>query len=643
MYRVALVNMPFASAQLPSIALAQLRSRLDAELGDRVETEILHLTHDTSRELSPQLYDLISGSVQAVTSGLGDWFFKPVAFPDMEDNPEAYLQRHFAEHRQQMAVLKGVLMHKRKHAGAFIERLIDQYELDSYDLVGFTSMFSQNVACFAMARRLKERNPDICCVMGGANCETSMGRVISDNVPWIDYVFSGPGLVTFPKFVELRLAGQPERCAQIEGVYVARDEAASTGLALVDAKPQVGEELDIDVEVHLDYDDFLESLDTKLPAGAVKPMIMFETSRGCWWGERSHCTFCGLNVMTMAYRGMAPEKALDLLHDLFERYGDRVDHFQSVDNIMPREYLTDVLPKLETPDHLSIFYEVKADLKDHEMETMAAAGVTEIQPGIEAMNSGTLKLMRKGITSFQNIRFLKSCLTHGITPHWNLLVGFPQEPEEVYAKYVEDLPSLFHFPPPSGAFPVRFDRFSPYFKEAKDWGLELKPCDFYGMIYPFPEEELEAMAYFFTDTNYDAPYIGRTARWVGKLRGLIDQWQRLWADADEDSEPKLVLRDLGDGKVVYDSRGGQAVEHELDATDEALLVELQRHRKVASLVKALDGVDEAEVERRLKRLQDLRLVFEEREMYMSVVSEDPLPADFVFQAPAETAARGHVQ
>ena len=32
-----------------------------------------------------------------------------------------------------------------------------------------------------------------------------------------------------------------------------------------------------------------------------QPSVFVETSRGCWWGERMHCTFCGLNGATMAY------------------------------------------------------------------------------------------------------------------------------------------------------------------------------------------------------------------------------------------------------------------------------------------------------------------------------------------------------
>lgn len=31
-------------------------------------------------------------------------------------------------------------------------------------------------------------------------------------------------------------------------------------------------------------------------------MLLYEASLGCWWGEKHHCTFCGLNGTTMKFR-----------------------------------------------------------------------------------------------------------------------------------------------------------------------------------------------------------------------------------------------------------------------------------------------------------------------------------------------------
>ena len=56
---------------------------------------------------------------------------------------------------------------------------IDLYRLDTFPIVGLTSMFVQNMACIAMARRLKQRRPEIVTIMGGANCEAPMGSVLA--------------------------------------------------------------------------------------------------------------------------------------------------------------------------------------------------------------------------------------------------------------------------------------------------------------------------------------------------------------------------------------------------------------------------------------------------------------------------------
>jgi radical SAM superfamily enzyme YgiQ (UPF0313 family) len=105
---------------------------------------------------------------------------------------------------------------------------------------------------------------------------------------------------------------------------------------------EIGEELDIDADVPLEYEGFLASLEQKCPGASAS--LLFETSRGCWWGERSHCTFCGLNGSTINYRAMSPEKALRQFDELFKYY-PRVSRFESVDNILPRKYLTTVLPR----------------------------------------------------------------------------------------------------------------------------------------------------------------------------------------------------------------------------------------------------------------------------------------------------------
>ncbi|HWN45621.1 MAG TPA: RiPP maturation radical SAM C-methyltransferase [Thermoanaerobaculia bacterium] len=619
MLRIDLINMPFASLARPSIALTQLKSVVERRFGDRVSVRILYLNQDFGLYM-PELYPVITETSEATNSGLGDWFFREEAFPGEPDNTDSYLIRYFRSRGSDFEAIKGLALARRAGLGRFLDSLIARYRLGEADLVGFTSMFSQNVASFALAKRLKRLKPGMVTVMGGANCEMPMGQVIARHAEAIDYVFSGPALKSFPDFVDGLLQGQPGQADRIKGVF----SRARLAQGPVPHDAQFGEELGLEVEIPLDYDEFLLTFERNFPHAPEQPHVLFETSRGCWWGERSHCTFCGLNGTTMAYRAMPADNAIRLLHGLF-RYAGRVSFFESVDNILPRSYLTDVLPHLETPDGACIFFEVKADLKESEMEVLARAGVTEIQPGIEALATSTLKLMKKGTTSFQNLRFLQNCLVHGIRPAWNLLVGFPGEEEEVYRGYLEAIPNLVHLPPPGGVFPVRFDRFSPYYTRAAEYGLDLKPCDFYGFVYPFPPEDLADLAYYFVDRNFGARYAAAMISYIDPLRRQLERWTARWHRRDGGLAPELRFRNEPDS-VVIDSRSGVVVEHDLGEAGAGVLRLLSQPRRAQDVADRLAGSEVADIEREIERLKQRGLVFQEGSLFQSLVLPGPATA-----------------
>jgi len=614
MFKIALVNMPFAALRLPSIALTQLRSVLATRFSGQVETQIHYLNHDFGEYFGRDSYERISNSAKATVTGVGDWLFRHVAFPDSEDTASTYLPRYSWLLQAEGSLLSSQEQFRRG-LDRFLEELLERYPLHDCSLVGFTSMFAQNMASFALARKIKERNHDVVTVIGGANCETTMGTVIARKVEAIDYVFSGPALKTFPRLVQHLIDGERDKCDEIRGVF-SKKKLSRAGAGPLE---EIGEELDIDTEVPLDYEGYLGSLEQKCPG--TSPSLLFETSRGCWWGERSHCTFCGLNGSTMNYRAMKPETALRQFDEMFKYY-PRVSRFESVDNIMPRKYLTTVFPRVKPPGDVCLFYEVKADLKDQEIRLLSQAGVREIQPGIEALASSTLKLMRKGTTAFQNLKFLKSCLIHGVKPAWNLLVGFPGEAEEVYRKYSKDLPMLVHLPPPSGAYPVRFDRFSPYYMQAKEYGLKLRPCDFYEMVYPFPEEDLANLAYFFTDQNFENAYIATTANWIRKLEALTDHWNVRWHQRDGKLKPQLMFVSRNDSRCVLDTRSGAEVHHEIDPLAVRILDGLAEPTSRSRLAEQSPDTSTPEIDRQLEVLQERGLVFQEEDRFISLLVED---------------------
>ncbi len=610
--RVALVNMPFADWNRPSFALGQLSTLVHREFNGRAQAQVCYFNQDMAEYFGTRLYEALSVSHDHVDTGIGDWLFRHIAFPDMPDTTDEYFQRYYRGARWEG--FRAEILRAREGLRAFCEELIGRYRLDEADIVGFSSMFAQHVPSMALAALIKERNPETLVVLGGANCEAPMGAVIAEHVPAVDFVFSGPALNTFAEFLQCVLDGEIERADTVPGILSRRNCRDPR------FRKAIGTERDIDDFFLPDYDSFFDALEKRPElrrTGTSEPMLFFETSRGCWWGQRSHCTFCGLNGESMAFRAMAPDLAVRQFNWLFEFAPEYTSLF-CTDNVMPRNYAREVFPRLDPPPGTSIFYEVKLPLSRQALRSMTDAGVTVVQPGIEALASSTLKLMGKGTTSFQNLQFLKHCDEFGIKPEWNLLIGFPGEDPAVYRKYVEELRDFVHLVPPHGVYMVRFDRFSPYFKRSEEFGLDLTPVDYYALTYPFGADALADLAYFFADQNL-AAYTLNAIEWHDQLSRLVAEWRAAWDGEPGGSrrELRLVATDDG-GFAVRDSRSGTLQVHPVDAATAGLLRRLSSPAKPDQLAKDWpDGPDD--LRRRLDHLREQRFLFTENGRVMSLV------------------------
>jgi ribosomal peptide maturation radical SAM protein 1 len=627
--RIALVNTPFAYVDAPSLALMQLRGVLQAGPSrDQIHISEHYVNVDFAKHFGLWQYHYASISPDMLICGLGEWLFRRAAFPEEPDNISAYVEKYRDRvHVPDVDKYWQHVLSVRESLEQFIEDTIDRHDLTSADIVGFSSMFAQTLPVIAFARALKRRRPDVLTVMGGANCETPMGECLARHIDCLDYIFSGPALVSFPEFIAAILRGDMAACNAIDGVFPAPKSvghrAATTAtlesrrfLPMARRTRSIGAERDINATIPIDIQPFLGQLRRQFDRSEVTARVYFETSRGCWWGEKAHCTFCGLNGTTMPFRAMSPVNALSQFEQLFRYASDVVELF-AVDNILPREYFTAVLPHLATPPSMRIFYEIKADASEQEFESLAHARVLRLQPGIEALSTSTLKLMKKGTTAHQNIEFLKRCVRHGIHPIWNILIGFPGESEEVYRKYVADLPLLVHLPPPNGVYPIRFDRYSPYHMRQADYGLSLQPIPFYEMVYPFPARDLADLAYFFTDENPNPPYAAAADRWLDRLRAPIHAWRARWDSRQASERPVLRFTDATSSRV-YDTRLPEPVVHDVGTAGRILLEALTRPRSAGDVARTLVACD-VDVDALLEDVVRRGLVFVEADRWISLV------------------------
>jgi ribosomal peptide maturation radical SAM protein 1 len=620
MFKIALVNLPFAAYHLPSIGLTQLKAVVDQQYGGEVETRVLYANMDFANYMGFDLYDTIASSGEHLQSGFSEWFFREIAFPGAADNIEAYFARYYPGNYPGNESFRKTILEKRRGLGAMLDTVIERYDLAHCDIVGFTSMFFENMVSTGLARKLKARNPRLVTVLGGATSESPAGEELIRYCESLDYVFSGPALKTFPRFIGNCLRGEMELNDKIDGVFSRANLGRGVG--------PMGEELDINVPIPLDYGPFIQVLDEKFPAYEMKVALPFETSRGCWWGEHAHCTFCGLNKSTMNYRAMRPDLAVELIRSLF-KFADRTSVIMCVDNILQRQYVKEVFPYLDTPENTAIFYQLKANLTERELEAMSRARVKLVTPGFESLSTATLKLMDKGVTAFQNIQVMKYCRLHDVHPGWNLLLGSPGEGEETYAKYCEELHRLVHLPAPQGIFSIHFNRYSPYFTRAKEYGLDLKPLDYYEMVYPFPKEAIDNLAYDFTDHNFGADYMLALSKWIDRVKEKVQYWQRRQSLEDGLPEPKLFFRERDGQTFIYDSRSGRPTEYPITPVVRRLLEHLNEPRRLFVLPSELRDVAGLDLDRDIEFLREHELLFQEGERIMSLVfPRDPSPMSY---------------
>jgi ribosomal peptide maturation radical SAM protein 1 len=306
-----------------------------------------------------------------------------------------------------------------------------------------------------------------------------------------------------------------------------------------------------------DYDEFFATI-FRLGTPAVlarqsSPVLLIETSRGCWWGQKHHCTFCGLNGNGMTFRAKSPASAIAQMQRLSSRY--HITNFEAVDNIIDYRYLEEVcIPLARERCDFRFFYEVKANLKREQLRTMAQAGIQAIQPGIESLNSHILTLMRKGISMLHNVRCIKWAHYYGMHVGWNILTGFPGETVEDYEQQATLLPLLRHLPPPTACGRIWLERFSPYFVEDAFPVSAVRPLESYRFVYPEERIDIAKVAYFFDYEMADTIPDERHDR----LRREVEAWKKAW---EKPVKPQLVYQRAPEWVQVFDRRGDDVVGH----------------------------------------------------------------------------------
>ncbi|MFF5261842.1 RiPP maturation radical SAM C-methyltransferase [Actinomadura viridis] len=570
---VTLASMPWQSVELPSLPVALLKARLAETRPQDSVREYYgylrwaeYLLAETGGEITPMTCEQVA--VDDVFHGVGDWIFAGALYGDPEWRV-AELESYAARGRGGALDL-GPARRMRPLAAGFVELAAAEILAGGPDVVGLTSTFMQNLAGLAVARRIKELAPGVVIVMGGSNCDGVMGHALHRNHPFVDHVVRGEGERVFPELLARIEAGQspehlPGVCWWKGEDSVANEPAAAPVPPALIPRP--------------DFDGWQRVLDASPVRPFIEPKLLLEGARGCWWGERHQCTFCGLNGSAIAFRSRPAERFRADLDHLVERH--RILDVITVDNIMDMGFFRDVLPGLAASGwDLRMHYEVKANLRADQVRLLAEAGVHCVQPGIESLSTRVLDLMDKGTTAAINVRMLRDCESEGITASWNHLCGFPGETDADYLEIIERMPALVHLQPPGSVGRILLERFSPYFEDPGLGFAERRPHRIYGHVYDLPEEELNDLVYLF-----DTPPAGVSADLERRLQEAAGRWR------DAYPVSTLIMRDAGEGRLLVEDRraGWPQADHVFTGWQADAYRALERGRTPAALARLLGG------------------------------------------------------
>jgi ribosomal peptide maturation radical SAM protein 1 len=603
--------MPWAPVGEPSLGLAVLKAQLAR---DGIDARIWHANLGLLRHVTGPAYQQL-----ASLWGLNEFTFSGVLDGDFtHDQIECVMERCYAHHNPDAGVPFGNPADLGRALIRLRHQIIPRYLAGCAEeilawrptMVGFTCMFDQTIAAAALALLVRRKYPEALIVLGGYALEGPPGLEILRAFPHIDAIAGGDGEPVITPLANASVGGAD--LTTIPGVLT-RDNP--------NGRPR--QKFEVDDSPDPDYADWFDEI-AMLKARdwiTIKTSVLpVESSRGCWWGQKQHCVFCGIDEDTLSYRAKKPATVLKMLATMRERYGAEAP-FRFSDYILPQNYVSGLLPQLATVEpRYTLHCEIKANQNEDRVKAFAAAGFTELQPGIESFDSNVLRLMKKGVKGIQNVNLLKLGYLHGIQINYNILFGIPGEKTEWYRRMIDQMPRLFHLTPPVTRTETIVTRFAPLEADPGRFGGNAPPrhhrC--YDSLFSanFLERtgfSLDRYGYYF-ERYYDFEPDSAPVYWALVLE--VDHWKQ----QHRDKEVFLSWEKDGDSLLIRDTRFGECREIQLKPPHASLYLAVDLHPKTfESLAQQID-LSHREVEAAVEVLDRARLVWREDDSVLGLAT-----------------------
>jgi ribosomal peptide maturation radical SAM protein 1 len=574
---VALVSMPWAIFNRPSIQLAALQAYLDREL-PQIRTVSLHPYLEIAAAVGLDNYRMIAENTWAAEA-----LYCGLLFPEQKKQAAEVYRRSMRGCRTPL--YSDLLLTLEQQ----MEQWLGNQDLTSCRLVGFTVCFSQLPSSLYAAKMVKKHYPHLHVVFGGSTCTPELGASLLTTCADIDFVITGEGERPLANLTDHLLTGAP---LQPENIL----SRENTGLVPVSADREIPRLSDLPLP---DYRNYFEQM--KGVGLDFIPVLPLEFSRGCWWNK---CTFCNLNLQWKGYRSKKSGQVLGELAAMIKEY--QVLDFTFTDNALPPgEADRFFAATADSGLDLNFFGEIRTLKKSKTYRAYQKGGLRSVQVGIEALSDSLLKRMCKGTTVMDNLAAMKFSLAAGMVLDGNLILEFPGSTRKEVEETLTILELALPFRPLSGAG-FFLGHGSPVCNNPEKYGIRsLVAHPLNRKLYPrHILDQLEMLI-----KSYRGDRTIQKKLWQ-PVRAKIREWQDFHRTRSNSALPALGYRDGGTFLVIrQELPGSRPLHHRLRGLSRKIYLTCEEPVAVTMLAEQFSGIAKDRLMAFLRDLEQKKLVY----------------------------------
>lgn len=294
------------------------------------------------------------------------------------------------------------------------------------DVVGLTAMTPTVSAAISIAHHLKQANPDLTIILGGAHATLLPDETLA-TAPEIDIIVRGEGEGTFIELLHALEYNQPLH--DIPGIsYREDDKVISTT-----ARPTT---IDLDSLPFLAYHLLpWQRYKPHPPHGRTLPFAAIITSRGCPY----RCSYCSKPIFGNKFRGQSPERVVKEVAYYKEKFGIKeLAFYDDVFTLNKKRAHAIADEILKSGLKIDWTCETRVNLVDKELlHHMKQAGCYAIAYGIESASQEILKILNKDITLEQVEEAVGITKEVGLQTIGYFMIGSPGESPETIRKTIQ--------------------------------------------------------------------------------------------------------------------------------------------------------------------------------------------------------------